>query len=153
MFADMTKLEDIILVVLLSLLAICIIILIVDTIRLNSKRYWERWDKKYMEKNGMNQYWDIFIKHYKEYKPISYWNEKRNSYFPDEEKLKENSLTFSWKDRYTIVVWHKNGVYYSTVHLYERNNCVLCHFNMEKSKKLAELLKNEWGDLFYKLSI
>ena len=86
-----------------------------------------------MKKNGMNQYWDIFIKHYKEYKPYAYG---------------DKGVFFSWNNRYDIVVWKINGKYKTSVHVFDRSDCVLCGFNKEKSEKLAKLLVEKWTSYF-----
>ena len=91
-----------------------------------------------MKKHGMNQYWDIFIKHYKEYKPYAY---------------ADNAIFFNWNDRYDILVWKINGNYETSVHLHDRSECALCGFNKEKSEKLAKLLVERWKGYFEKYNV
>lgn len=91
-----------------------------------------------MKKNGMNQYWDIFIKHWKEYKPYAFG---------------DKAIYFSWNDRYDIVVWKINGKYETSVHIHDRSDCVLCGFNKEKSEKLAKLLVENWNGYFVKHNV
>lgn len=84
-----------------------------------------------------NDYWDILIKHFDEYKPFCY---TKNEKF--------NSMSFSWKDRYDIVVWHEKGEYFTSMHIHNGTDCVISSFNREKSKELANLLVNKYKDSF-----
>ena len=124
--------EKIILIIFI-ILVFCVISLCVNTWQL---KHFDEW---YMKKYGKNEYWDIFIKHYAEYKPISY---------------SELGISFSWNDRYDIIVWKKENRYETSVHVHNKDgDCVLSAFNKEKSEKLAKLLMEKWHNVFVKYNL